>query len=132
MAPEMTIFANFHMWLLFLREWKEINNHYKNKSCSAHGDLSLCKILLQSNNRYGSYGPWITNFCIWSLFWRELKEIDNHYKNKKCSAHCSLSLFKILLQSDSLCWSYGPWTDNFCKFSHVVIILGRIKGDKQS
>ena len=27
---EMTIFANFRLWSLFLREQKEINDHYKN------------------------------------------------------------------------------------------------------
>ena len=43
MAPEMSIFANFHIWSLFLRERKEITNHYKNKSFSAC-NLSLFKI----------------------------------------------------------------------------------------
>ena len=33
MGPEMTIFANFRIWLLFLRERKEISDHCKNKSC---------------------------------------------------------------------------------------------------
>ena len=32
-GPEMTIFANFRTWSLFLREQKEINDQYKNKSC---------------------------------------------------------------------------------------------------
>ena len=33
MGPEMTIFANFRLWSLFLRERKAIDDHYKNKSC---------------------------------------------------------------------------------------------------
>ena len=33
MAPEMMIFSNFRLWSLFLRERKEINDHYKNKKC---------------------------------------------------------------------------------------------------
>ena len=34
-GPEMTIFANFRIWSLFLRERKEISDHCKNKSCLA-------------------------------------------------------------------------------------------------
>ena len=71
------------------------------------------------------------NFHIWSLFLREQKEITNHYRTS-CSAQCNLSLFKILLQSDNLCGSYGPWNDDFCKFLHIVIIIERMKGDKWS
>ena len=65
------------------------------------------------------------NFCIWSLFLRELKEIGYHFKNQSCKTYWDALLFKDLLQSNKAWWSYCPWNGVFHKVWYLDIISER-------
>ena len=132
-APKVWNFATFMFSKLLSWKRKEINNHWKDKSCSANLDLSVCKISCWSDNLWQLLplkSPFLHIFYFSKLLFWKRKEINNHCKNKTCSANQDLSVCKISCRSKNLWQSYCPWKVHFCTFLLLEALILKRKADK--